>query len=91
MTSPTTLDIRQVTGRWVLETASQAGRLSYFVLEAIRGLSEVRIWWPRFLVEAWNIGAGSFFIVVLISAFAGAVTALQTGYQFTGSIPYYVV
>ena len=51
----------------------------------------MRIWWPRFIEEAWNIGAGSLFIVLLISAFAGAVTALQTGYQFTGSIPYYVV
>jgi phospholipid/cholesterol/gamma-HCH transport system permease protein len=78
-------------GRWVLEGASQVGRLSYFVLEAIRGLGEVRIWWPRMMTEAWNIGAGSLFIVLLISAFAGAVTALQTGYQFTGSIPYYVV
>ena len=29
--------------------------------------------------------------MLLISGFAGAVTALQTGYQFTGSIPYYVV
>ena len=57
----------------------------------VRGLTEVRIWWPRMMVEAWNIGAGSLFIVLLISAFAGAVTALQTGYQFTGSIPYYVV
>jgi phospholipid/cholesterol/gamma-HCH transport system permease protein len=78
-------------GRWVLDGASQVGRLSYFVLEAMRGLGGVRIWWPRMMIEAWNIGAGSLFIVLLISAFAGAVTALQTGYQFTGSIPYYVV
>jgi phospholipid/cholesterol/gamma-HCH transport system permease protein len=78
-------------GRWVLEGFSHVGRLSYFVLEGVRGLAEVRIWWPRMMVEAWNIGAGSLFIVMLISAFAGAVTALQTGYQFTGSIPYYVV
>jgi phospholipid/cholesterol/gamma-HCH transport system permease protein len=78
-------------GRWVLEGFSHVGRLSYFVLEGLRGLAEVRIWWPRMMVEAWNIGAGSLFIVMLISAFAGAVTALQTGYQFTGSIPYYVV
>src|SRR6185312_6890267 len=78
-------------GRWFLEGASHVGRLTYFVIEAIRGLGEVRIWWPRMMVEAWNIGAGSLFIVLLISAFAGAVTALQTGYQFTGSIPYYVV
>src|SRR6476469_6835410 len=78
-------------GRLVLEGASHVGRLTYFVIETFRGLTEVRIWWPRMLAEAWNIGAGSLFIVLLISAFAGAVTALQTGYQFTGSIPYYVV
>ncbi|MBA3345038.1 MAG: hypothetical protein H0T44_07010, partial [Gemmatimonadales bacterium] len=85
MAAATTFDIRQITGRWILDSASQVGRLSYFVVEAARGLGEVRIWWPRMMVEAWNIGAGSFFIVMLISAFAGAVTALQTGYQFTGS------
>jgi phospholipid/cholesterol/gamma-HCH transport system permease protein len=78
-------------GRWVLDGFSHIGRLSYFVVEGLRGLAEVRIWWPRMMVEAWNIGAGSLFIVMLISAFAGAVTALQTGYQFTGAIPYYVV
>ena len=91
MAASTTYDVRQVTGRWILEGASHVGRLTYFVLDLIRGLSEVRIWWPRMLEEAWNIGAGSLFIVLLIAAFAGAVTALQTGYQFTGSIPYYVV
>ena len=56
-----------------------------------RALAEWRIWLPRTMVEAWNIGAGSLFIVLLVSGFAGAVTALQTGYQFSGNIPYYVV
>jgi phospholipid/cholesterol/gamma-HCH transport system permease protein len=37
------------------------------------------------------VGVGSLFIILLVSGFAGAVTALQTGYQFTGAIPYYVV
>ena len=84
-------DIRQSVGRSVLGAASHAGRFSFFLADAFRGLPEVRIWWPRMLIEAWNIGIGSLLIVILISAFAGAVTALQTGYQFTGSIPYYVV
>ena len=84
-------DLRQSVGRSVLGAASQTGRFSFFLADAFRGLSEVRIWWPRMLIEAWNIGIGSLLIVILISAFAGAVTALQTGYQFTGSIPYYVV
>ena len=85
------MNVLAALGRWVLEGFSQVGRLSFFIVESARGLGEVRIWWPRMMVEAWNIGAGSLFIVMLISAFAGAVTALQTGYQFTGSIPYYVV
>lgn len=85
------MNVLAALGRWVLDGFSQVGRLSFFIVESARGLSEVRIWWPRMMVEAWNIGAGSLFIVMLISAFAGAVTALQTGYQFTGSIPYYVV
>jgi phospholipid/cholesterol/gamma-HCH transport system permease protein len=76
-------------GRWVLDAASQVGRLTHFVVEAVRGLGEVRIWWPRMMTEAWNIGAGSLFIVLLISGFAGAVTALQARYQFTGTIPVY--
>jgi len=84
-------DIRQSVGRSVLGAASHTGRFSFFLADAFRGLPEVRIWWPRMLIEAWNIGIGSLLIVILISAFAGAVTALQTGYQFTGSIPYYVV
>ena len=56
-----------------------------------RGLSEVRIWWPRMLAEATRIGVGSLFIVILVSAFAGAVTALQTGYQYNAAMPYYFV
>ena len=86
-----TLDIPTIIGNRVLDGASHVGRLTYFTLDMIRGLAEVKIWWPRALREAWNIGVGSLFIVLLISAFAGAVTALQTGYQFTGNIPYYVV
>jgi phospholipid/cholesterol/gamma-HCH transport system permease protein len=86
------LGIDRLIGNRVLDGASHVGRLTYFILDAIRGLAEVKIWWPRTMVEAWNIGVGSLFIVLLISSFAGAVTALQTGYQFTGrSLPYYVV
>ena len=64
--------------------------MSLLVAEIVRGLAEVRVWLPRTIVEAWNIGIGSLFIILLVAGFAGAVTALQTGYQFTGNIPYYV-
>ncbi|HET9134287.1 MAG TPA: ABC transporter permease [Gemmatimonadales bacterium] len=78
-------------GRAVLDQLAHVGRFAAMVLELGRGLPEWRIWVPRTMTEAWNIGVGSLFIVLLISSFAGAVTALQAGYQFTGNIPIYVV
>ncbi len=86
----TTLDIRRIVGRFSLRAASEMGRVSYFVLEMSRALGEWRIWVPRAFEQAQEIGYGSLFIVLLTAAFAGAVTALQTGYQFTGNFPVYI-
>jgi len=92
MTAPsTTLDLRRPVGKYVLSALAHIGRLSLMVGEMARTIGEWRIWLPRTITEMWNIGVGSFPIVVLVSGFAGAVTALQTGYQFSGNIPYYVV
>jgi phospholipid/cholesterol/gamma-HCH transport system permease protein len=83
--------VRRLLGRVVLEGLAHVGRISLMVMELIRGLAEWRIWLPRTMTEAWNIGVGSLFIVLLISGFAGGVMAFQTGYQFSSSLPYYVV
>jgi phospholipid/cholesterol/gamma-HCH transport system permease protein len=84
-----TMGIRRFVGRWSVNAASHVGRVAYLVLDLVRGLREWRIWLPRMMTEAWNIGVGSLFIVLLISGFAGAVTSLQARYQFTGTIPIY--
>ena len=84
-----TLDIRRPIGRLVLTSASHVGRVTFMVVDMLRSMGEWRIWMPRAMTEAWNIGVGSLFIVLLISGFAGAVTALQARYQFTGTIPIY--
>ncbi len=78
-------------GRGLLGTFDHVGRVSLLVAESVRALGQVRTWLPLTVREAYNVGAGSLFIVILVSGFAGAVTALQAGYQFTGNIPYYVV
>jgi phospholipid/cholesterol/gamma-HCH transport system permease protein len=84
-----TLDLRSFVGRWTLDAMSHVGRVSLLIWDAIKSLAEWRVWVPRTFTEAWNIGVGSLFIVLLISGFAGAVTALQARYQFTGTIPVY--
>ena len=84
-----TLDVRRLVGRLSIHSAGHVGRVSFLVLEMFRGLAEWRVWLPRTLEQAQSIGYGSLFIVLLTAAFAGGVISLQTGYQFTGSIPVY--
>jgi phospholipid/cholesterol/gamma-HCH transport system permease protein len=60
------------------------------VLDLLRGILEWRVWLPRTVQQTMAIGYGSLFIVMLVAGFAGAVTSLQTGYQFTGQLPLYV-
>jgi phospholipid/cholesterol/gamma-HCH transport system permease protein len=85
-----TLDVRRLVGRWTLRAASHTGRFAYLVADMVRGLSEWRIYLPRAFEQAMTIGYGSLFIVLLVAGFAGAVTSLQAGYQFTGSVPLYI-
>ncbi len=90
MSATATLDPRRPAGRFVLQGLAHVGRISLMLAEMGRSLGEWRVWLPRTFTEAWNIGVGSLPIILLVAGFAGAVTALQTGYQFTGNIPYYV-
>ena len=78
-------------GRVMLSALAQAGRFSMMLLEIFRAIPEWRIWLPRTFTESYNIGVGSLFIVVLIAAFAGAVTAFQAGYQWQTALPIYVL
>src|SRR2546422_9232966 len=81
-----TLGPLRLVARWSLRTADHAGRFSFLIADMFRGLAEWRIWVPRTLDQATAVGYGSLFIVLLVAGFAGAVTSLQTGYQFTGAL-----
>jgi phospholipid/cholesterol/gamma-HCH transport system permease protein len=90
MTSPA-VTVPRAVGRYLIGAMAQVGRFSLMVGELIRGLREVRIWLPRTIDESASIGLGSLPIVVVISAFAGAVTAFQSGYQWQSTLPLYVL
>jgi phospholipid/cholesterol/gamma-HCH transport system permease protein len=84
------IDLRRYVGRWSAGILSHAARFFILVVDLFRGLAAWRVWLPLTMRQAANIGFGSLLIVLLIAAFAGAVTALQTGYQLTGGfIPLY--
>ncbi len=84
------LDLRRYAGRWSLRSASHAGRFFFMLLDLVRGILEWRVWVPRTFEQTISVGYGSLFIVLLVAGFAGAVTSLQAGYQFTGQLPLYV-
>jgi phospholipid/cholesterol/gamma-HCH transport system permease protein len=84
-----TLGPLRLVARSSLRSLDHVGRFSFLVVDLFRGLAEWRIWVPRTLEQAVAVGYGSLFIVLLVAAFAGAVTSLQTGYQFTGTLPLY--
>lgn len=86
-----TMDPRRIIGRATLHGLSHVGRFSYFFVEMVRTLGEWRIWVPRTFEQGQHIGYGSLFIVLLTAGFAGAVTALQAGYQFQSNLPVYIV
>jgi phospholipid/cholesterol/gamma-HCH transport system permease protein len=74
--------------RRVLE---HVGRFGMLLVELVRALPEWRHWLPRAIEQCEAVGYGSLFIVLLTAGFAGAVTSLQAGYQFTGSVPLYLM
>src|SRR5260221_2035847 len=84
------LDLRRYVGRWSLRSASHAGRFFFMLLDLVRGILEWRVWLPRTLDQTLGVGYGSAFIVLLVAGFAGALTSLQAGYQFTRQLPPYV-
>ena len=46
----------------------------------------MRVYWKEFMHQCSEIGIGSLFIVVIISFFMGAVSAVQTAYQLVSPI-----
>src|SRR5258707_7215914 len=84
-----TLDPLRLLARWSLRTADHVGRFSFLIADMFRGLAEWRTSVSRTLDQATAVRYGSLFIVLLAAWIAGAVTSLQTGYQFTGTRPLY--
>lgn len=70
---------------------AHVGRFGILCREVGRALGDWRTYAPLTVVQAHEIGIRSIPIVLLVSAFAGIVTALQTGHQFTGAVPWSIV
>ena len=68
------------------------GRYFIMLASTVRRPSNIRMYWKEIVRQMYDIGVGSVTIVVLISVFIGAVSAVQFSYQIGGSfIPKYYI
>jgi phospholipid/cholesterol/gamma-HCH transport system permease protein len=72
----------------VAQHAGQMGMLLWGIISAtVRG----RVSWREIVNQMYWMGIGSLPIVLVTATLIGIVTSQQGGYQFTGSIPLYVM
>src|SRR5438105_9370127 len=76
------------TTRLVLQHAGQMGQLFAAVVKSIVRL---RVSPREILVQLYVMGLQSLPIALVTASLAGIVTSQQGGYQFTGSVPLYVL
>ncbi len=78
-------------GRTAEEVARHAGQLTAIFWGSMQALVRGQVSWRQVLREMHSMGVQSVPIVLVTGILAGVVTSQQGGYQFTGSVPLYVV
>jgi len=78
-------------GRRAEEIARSAGQLTGILTGTIRALVRGQLSFREIVREAYTMGVQSIPIVMVTAILSGVVTSQQGGYQFTGSVPLYIV
>jgi phospholipid/cholesterol/gamma-HCH transport system permease protein len=89
---PRRLDIRTLPGvRVVPNGLEQLGRATLMAVHILRVLPRPRLYLTSALQQAYTMGIQSLPLVLLMAFLGGAVTSQQTGAQFTGGLPLWVI
>jgi len=78
-------------GRVSQDVAEHAGQLGILFWAVVANLLRWKVSGREILTQIYVMGVQSIPIVVITAILAGIVTSQQGGYQFTGSIPLYVM
>jgi phospholipid/cholesterol/gamma-HCH transport system permease protein len=78
-------------GRAAVVTARHAGGLGILFWRVAAATLRGRVAFRDVMDQAMEMGVGSLPLVLVTSVLSGVVTSQQGGYQFTGSIPLYVL
>ncbi|MCI0434098.1 MAG: ABC transporter permease [Gemmatimonadetes bacterium] len=76
---------------WVGEALYGLGRATLMIGQIIKVLPRPRLYMTAALQQAYGMGIASLPLVLFMAFLGGAVTSQQTGAQFTGGLPLWVV
>ena len=65
---------------------TRIGRYFIFLSELFIRREKLKVYWKLFIDEAYNLGVGSVFIIVIVSTFIGAVSCIQTAYNLVNPL-----
>lgn len=80
-----------VMGRGVMVTLLHAAGAARLAGQTIVAMRRPRRYYRNTLTQALDMGVGSIPVVVVVAALTGAVTSQQSGYQFTGTVPIWII
>lgn len=78
-------------GRAVESFVGQSGEISLILWGSVTAVLRGQVGWRGITREMYAMGVQSLPIVLVTAILSGIVTSQQGGYQFTGSVPLYVV
>jgi Permease MlaE len=78
-------------GGRALAAVASVGAATSLAWACLRALRHPRIYLPLTFAQVWEIGIGSLPLVLLVAMLSGAVTSEQTGYQYSSTLPPWIV
>ncbi|MEE9246352.1 MAG: ABC transporter permease [Gemmatimonadota bacterium] len=78
-------------GAGVTLTLYHAAGAAVLAFHTLRGMLRPRRYYQLMLDQAFDMGVASIPVVVVVAALSGAVTSQQSGYQFTGTVPIWII
>ena len=78
-------------GPRTLTAVGAIGAATSLAWACVRALRQPQIYLPLTFAQIWEIGLGSLTLVLLVAMISGAVTSEQTGYQYSSTLPPWIV
>ncbi len=78
-------------GGSIITVLRHSAGLTELTFQTVVAAARPRRYYRALIDQMHDMGVGSIPVVVLVAALSGAVTSQQSGYQFTGTVPIWVI